>query len=148
MLLSVHTIAGALIGEKINNPYLAFSLGLISHFLLDMIPHGDLKRPTKLNNFIYIALGGLADLSILGFFLIYFDLKNLLNLNVLLAILGSLLPDLVFIFYRYRDKKYFKSYFNFHEKLHNTISKNFDLKFNWGLILQILIILTLTKIIL
>ena len=81
MFLSVHTITGALIGERIADPFWAFGLALLSHFVLDMIPHGDFKRSPKLNNYIYIALGGLLDIAILSVFLIYFDFKHLLNSN-------------------------------------------------------------------
>jgi hypothetical protein len=41
MLMAVHGAVGALIGENVTNPLLAFGLAFGSHFLLDVIPHGD-----------------------------------------------------------------------------------------------------------
>lgn len=41
MFLSVHVVSGIVIGGAISNPILGFILGLISHFILDIIPHGD-----------------------------------------------------------------------------------------------------------
>jgi len=39
MLLTPHILVGALIGFKIQNPWLVFILAIISHFALDAIPH-------------------------------------------------------------------------------------------------------------
>ncbi|MDO8621890.1 MAG: hypothetical protein Q7R80_01545 [bacterium] len=41
MFLTVHATAGALVGGWTGNPLIAFALGLISHAILDIIPHGD-----------------------------------------------------------------------------------------------------------
>ena len=47
MLLLTHTITGAVIGEKISNPIIISLIALASHFILDSLPHSDLKVPTK-----------------------------------------------------------------------------------------------------
>lgn len=47
MLLLTHTIAGAVIGEKINNPLFVIIIALASHFLLDWIPHWSYDVPNK-----------------------------------------------------------------------------------------------------
>ncbi len=39
MILLVHMILGALIGQNINNPIIAVAIALLSHYLLDIIPH-------------------------------------------------------------------------------------------------------------
>jgi hypothetical protein len=39
MILLVHLLLGALIGQKISNPFLAVVLAFLSHYLLDLIPH-------------------------------------------------------------------------------------------------------------
>ena len=41
MFLTAHTSVALLISTKIINPFLGFILGFISHFLVDIIPHGD-----------------------------------------------------------------------------------------------------------
>ncbi len=41
MFLIVHASVGALVGEQIDSPLLAFVLGIFSHFIIDIIPHGD-----------------------------------------------------------------------------------------------------------
>ena len=39
MILLVHLLFGALIGQKINNPFLAIALAFLGHYLLDLLPH-------------------------------------------------------------------------------------------------------------
>ena len=41
MIVTVHVVAGGVIGELVGNPAAAFLLGIISHFILDSIPHFD-----------------------------------------------------------------------------------------------------------
>lgn len=41
MFVSTHVTMGALVGQNSATPILAFCLGVASHFLLDIIPHGD-----------------------------------------------------------------------------------------------------------
>ncbi len=41
MTLTTHVAIGAGIGVLVGNPELGFVLGLVSHFMVDMIPHGD-----------------------------------------------------------------------------------------------------------
>lgn len=41
MFLTVHGTTGALVGSLTGNPVSAFALGVLSHAVLDIIPHGD-----------------------------------------------------------------------------------------------------------
>lgn len=41
MFLTAHATVGALLGETVGNPAAAFALGFLSHFFVDLIPHGD-----------------------------------------------------------------------------------------------------------
>lgn len=47
MLLAAHAISGGVIGEELNSPYLAFLIGFLFHFVLDLIPHYDLTSGGK-----------------------------------------------------------------------------------------------------
>ena len=47
MFLSNHAAVGALLAVHTDNPASAFVLGYFSHYLLDMIPHGDEKVGTS-----------------------------------------------------------------------------------------------------
>lgn len=41
MLLATHALNGAFIGKIVPNPFFAFLLGILSHFIIDLIPHRD-----------------------------------------------------------------------------------------------------------
>jgi len=42
MLITPHMVVGSTIGAAIDNPWIVIVLALLSHFLLDMIPHYDI----------------------------------------------------------------------------------------------------------
>lgn len=44
MLFAAHLIVGGTVGQLIGNPIVAFIVGIISHFILDHIPHTDHSR--------------------------------------------------------------------------------------------------------
>ena len=50
MLLTPHALTGAFIGHITQNPYLAISFGILSHHVLDMIPHFD-QGSFRIRNF-------------------------------------------------------------------------------------------------
>lgn len=41
MLLTFHTLAGATIASQVSNPLISWPLALLSHFVLDIMPHWD-----------------------------------------------------------------------------------------------------------
>jgi len=41
MIVSAHVVTGGAVGELVGNPAGAFTVGIISHFILDSIPHFD-----------------------------------------------------------------------------------------------------------
>jgi hypothetical protein len=49
MILLVHLLLGALIGQKISSPILAIILALLSHYLLDLIPHTEYRVENIVN---------------------------------------------------------------------------------------------------
>ena len=96
----VHGAAGLLIGSQTGNPWLAFILGLASHFILDAIPHDSIetKRWQDKGDYIKkIALEAMLDLLLfllLMYGLIFFDKLNI-NMSVIAGIFGALLPDYI-----------------------------------------------------
>ena len=47
MLDTVHVLTGLVLGRYIDNPFLAFCAGVVSHFALDAMPHWDGDKTTK-----------------------------------------------------------------------------------------------------
>jgi len=93
MYLTVHATAGLLIGQQLSNPLIGFFTGVLSHYILDFIPHGDEfigKFSTKKKLLI-----GSADFIValsVGWWLIS---QNYLQLNpvIIFTILGTFAPD-------------------------------------------------------
>lgn len=100
MSLSGHTAIGALLGFSIGNPYLGFALGFVSHFLVDLIPHGDheLARELRIHKKKKVPLTLLTVDALLALFLIliFLSMQGYPSRPALLAaIAGSILPDVI-----------------------------------------------------
>lgn len=150
MFLTVHAPLGIIIGQHVNDPLLAFTLGFISHYLLDIIPHGDTDVPQKYKNPIYIALAGLIDSACLTVLLIFLLLNNigLITPSIILGTVGAILPDLFQLFYyKYRGRNSAKIQ-GIHNFFHDLIAKKWQFKFVNGVIFQLITLIILLIIIL
>jgi hypothetical protein len=149
MFLTVHGAIGIIIGQRISNPLLAFVVGFISHYIFDIIPHGDTRAPEKWKNIIHTAFAALIDLIILIIFILWLGIKvDILNLNTALAFFGSIIPDFLQGFYFLTNKKKFVRFQEVHNFFHFLLTKNSDFNLLTGMILQtIFFILLITFII-
>ena len=153
MFLTVHATAGAIIGQYCPNVWLSFTLGFISHLLLDAIPHGDDKLVegeiiTTKETVIKIALIALVDGLIACALLINLYSYGFLPLSwpMVAAVAGSIVPDLITGFYLLTKNKFLEKVVFWHFEL-NFITKK-HVSFTTGLIIQILTLLILIIIIL
>jgi hypothetical protein len=148
MFLTVHTPLGIIIGQGVASPILAFVVGLISHYLFDLIPHGDTKVPQKYLNSIHIAFAGLVDLFFVAIYIIILFFLNVefLKISIIFAILGSWFPDILQAFYFKFQGKILGKLQDFHNFFHNLISIKYQFKLIHGLIWQFIILIILTVI--
>lgn len=100
MFLSVHASVGALAGNAVGSPIAAFALGFVSHFFIDMIPHGDAHMyegyksgKRKMHAILYATSDAIATIVLISMFFIREDFFH--PVNVSLGIIGGLLPDLI-----------------------------------------------------
>jgi len=70
MLLTFHSLAGAAIASQVPNPLISWPLALVSHFVLDCLPHWDFftggiktTRKVQLAILLDFSIGLLAGLS-------------------------------------------------------------------------------------
>src|SRR3989339_856901 len=81
MFITPHTSLALWISTRITDPLLAFILGVVSHFVLDIIPHGDeqLGRHIKdrKKRFIYFIKVAIVDL-VLAVLLLNFSISYFL----------------------------------------------------------------------
>lgn len=154
MTLTTHMVTGAALTSAFRlSPEMALVIGLISHFLLDGLPHWDYKLSTAIidkrnpfNNDIPISWSSardwlkiLSDL-VIGFCLVwFFFLSNGQPgvISILLGAFGAILPDgLQFIFMKFKHEP-FKSFYRFHA----FISSPTKINSPWGPLIQITILL-------
>ena len=134
MILSIHAITGAVLGSYGTSPVQASVQGLISHYLIDFLPHFDYK----IND---IAKGDwesayleflkiLADLMIAGAVIAFIIYKNPENiLSILLGSFFALFPDgLLFIHFILSKKspellirRFLAGHYEFHYKIHSNV---------------------------
>jgi uncharacterized membrane protein YeaQ/YmgE (transglycosylase-associated protein family) len=147
MLTTVHGAFGFLIGEHTSSPLLAFVLGFLSHFILDIIPHGDhddvenYVDHNKLKSIInVIVIDSIA--GIIFLILIFTHLHNsTVDVTPIAAgIIGAILPDFLVAFYALNKRRFFRLNF-LHHKIHQLIK--FDLPFSMAFILQIILMVVL-----
>lgn len=146
MFLTVHSTIGALIGQQVSTPVVAFILGYVSHLLVDAVPHGDeglipaqLDEKSKRNRLVLIG-----SLDLIGTVLILSSLNHFTPFTTIIIAgsLGAIAPDLLWGFSSLFAKKMPWDFLNvWHNKFHWLLNKPISFKF--GIIIQLLT-LTLT----
>ncbi|OIO17604.1 hypothetical protein COV56_02855 [Candidatus Kuenenbacteria bacterium CG11_big_fil_rev_8_21_14_0_20_37_9] len=123
-------VSGLLIGNQIGNPWLAFLMGVISHFVLDAIPH-DIRElnewQNRDNNKKKQAIEGYFDAFFILLLTIFLLSINKLSLGqtTVSALVGVFMPDLLWIMpwvFNYKNK-WLEKYENFHLTVHKLIYK-------------------------
>ncbi len=146
MFLIIHGPVGALIGQYVANPLLAFILGIASHFVLDIIPHGDDTLSQKVGSGYWRRVSvAVVD----GFFtvllLLAFYHAGSYQPSIIWGSIGGMLPDFMWGVPELLKRKTFNWFIRFHSKNHMLIKKR--LSFWKGMALQAIVILGLLWII-
>lgn len=151
MLLVTHAAVGAIVGQATGSPLLAAIGGFISHFLIDVIPHGDsnLYKSYKRGERIrlaraYITIDAIATLL---FVLALFNFRDFIHpVNVSLGVAFGVLPDLLIGLYETGKASWLRGFHGVHFFFHNLITdRKRDLSFRYGLLMQ-LVVLALLQI--
>lgn len=148
MFYFVHVLAGAAIAKFFPNLLLITILSLISHFIIDAIPHRDsLFDRNVFKNSYKIKLTNKAILfevieSFLTILLIIYIQIKFNSILMLFSIFISLLPDIAKLGYltKLRNNKLFKKYMLFHSKIQKDVS------WKIGILIQLAIGIVLIKI--
>lgn len=147
MFATVHISVALWLTTKITNPLLGFILGVVSHFILDIIPHGDegLFDKANDNKFIFFLKVALVDVILASFLVLYYVYLNPSVDKMLLTatILGAWLPDLAWIGIETFNIKFLYWYCKFHERMHKLINWNYSIIY--GVPLQIVVTLIVIK---
>ena len=152
MFLTVHTSAALLIATKITNPILGFILGIISHFILDIIPHGEEKtvmssRTNKRQQiwamFRLASIDAINAIIFLITFLWQYQPQNYWLFIV--TVFGAWLPDLAWGSIEFFKLKSIAWILKFHHKIHDLISWDYPLVY--GLLFQLLFMVFMISLI-
>jgi len=134
MYLTIHAAAGALIGSYINQSFIAFIVGVLSHLFLDMLPHTDGNIPTKdttakiLRKLYFRKIVSLVYfdicLSIIIAAALFTNNAHFLTRPIIWGIVGSILPDIFQALSFFWQKNRFLQKFNdFHGFIHYSPQK-------------------------
>ncbi len=132
MLLITHAITGVALASIQKSVPAAFVIGLVSHYLLDMIPHFDhVVEPLQQKNdrraiektLALIALDGIA--SVIVPLILFWPINLAQFLIIFVAIMGSTLPDfLQGVHLVFPKNKFIAKHQQFQEWIHAKIRIN------------------------
>ena len=148
MYITVHGTAAMLIARAVPNPFLAFLLALVSHFVLDFIPHGDehiiqkhFTRGQTLRRLVgYATVDGIVLAGFLAIFF-WFGPLNISPSTIIWSLIGALMPDLLQGIYFATEARSIKWFQNFHVKIHNA--SNHALTWHQGMLVQCMVLTAL-----
>lgn len=148
MFLTPHSSLAILIASGVSQPWLVFLLSLGSHYLLDMVPHGDekLDPATKKERLNMIVRYLLVDIIILIIYTFFILTKTTIQPSLIfIAIMGAILPDVLWGLYDVTQWKWLAWAKYLNHKLHNPL--NIRLGMKWGLLLQLAFLIIFTMLI-
>ncbi len=147
MTLTTHATLGAVIGHAVGNPLLAFVFGFISHFLIDMIPHGDTGmsdnfRVHKVKRKQAVAYVVVDAIVAVLFVLLLANTRDIDSMRTFSwGIVGSVLPDLLVGFYEITKTPLLKWFNQVHFYFHDFfVKKKGDVPLYYALMAQIVLI--------
>ncbi len=106
MKATTHALVGGLSGALVGRPALAFVAGVVSHALLDFLPHRDDNRP------LHLIADGCGVLVVLALAVLAG------NIGMAAGVIGGVIPDLENvpdIVFRRKVRKFFPSHLWEHE---------------------------------
>lgn len=147
MTLTTHATLGAVIGHATGNPLLAFIFGFISHFLIDMIPHGDTGIADNYKVHKRRRKQALAYVMVDAVFAIFFVLllANTRDIESMRAyswgIAGGVLPDLLVGIYEITKTRFLRWFNTLHFLFHDYfVKRKGDVPLYYAIMAQIVLI--------
>ncbi len=117
MVITPHMLVGAAVGSQASSVWLAFCFGLLSHFLIDALPHWDYIKRVDIGNPSHlkkIALDFILG-TLLVLILVWSEPQKIF---ILIAIIAALLPDFLEVAYQNFNIKLLRSFSRFHHWVH------------------------------
>ena len=115
MVIVPHMLAGAAIGAHSPNVWAAFCFGLVSHYLLDSLPHWDYLDSPKISKFKHLVK---IFIDFIIAIIIVLIVAWPLKIIIIFGIMGALLPDFIEFLYINYKIKLLRPLSLFHHKVH------------------------------
>ena len=148
MFYIVHVLLGGIIGSNLNSIILIISLGILSHFILDSIPHWGLGFDLEsFNEYFEVSFMkktlcvGAID-AIVAISLIFLLYNNFHTSNVVIGCIAALFPDIISAGYftKLKNKKTYRKIMTFHGKIQKESG------FFYGILTQLILVIIFIKI--
>jgi hypothetical protein len=143
MLLSVHIFAGITVAIISKNVYIGSAAALISHAVLDSLPHWNFPVPKKINLFEFFEKFGPDMVASVVIFILILILKPSQWLYICLGAGFASLPDFLTLFIK---KQPWRQILRLFYKFHNRIQ--WEIKMAPGLAIQAFVVLVLVSLLL
>lgn len=147
MTLTTHTLIGAVLAKMTGNPLLAFLLGFTTHYLVDIVPHGDNRLSEnfriKKKKRKEIAAFLMIDACIAIFFvLLLANTRDIASMRTFTwGIVGAVLPDFLVGLYDLTQSRLLRWNYRLHFFFHDLlIRKRGDVPLYYSLLAQMVII--------
>lgn len=147
MTVTTHATLGAVLGLAAGNPALAFVFGFVSHFLIDMIPHGDtglsdnfrVHKVKQKHAVAYVLIDGIVALF---FVLLLANTRDIDSMSLYTwGIVGGVLPDFIVGIYEVTKTPLLKWFDKLHFYFHDYfVRKKGDVPLKYAIIAQIVFI--------
>ena len=147
MTLTTHATHGAVIGKAFGAPIPAFVFGLLSHFIIDLIPHGDTGisdnfRLYKRNRKRAVAYVTVDSVIALFFVLLLANTRDIESVRTFSwGIAGAVLPDLLVGLYVITASPLLRWFNTLHFYVHDFfVKRRGDVPLYYALMAQIVLI--------
>lgn len=143
MFMIIHALLGIIIASNFHSKILILILGILSHYLLDMIPHwdGDFDREDFKKTGIPKVVKTTVVLHTINYLFIFWLIYSLAEVPhgglLILGVVAAILPDIANLVYptRLKNNKKYISHLKFHARIQTDSSRTF------GIIIQIILAL-------
>ncbi len=137
MLFTAHALGGGVSGELVGNPFWAFLLGFVLHFILDFIPHYDTTDDGKYTprQIALVCTDFIIGALILTILLFYYSHNRW---SLISGAFGGILPDILSLVPPIRKFTMKNRYWRIFHEIHNKI-QSVKISPVPGLLIQILV---------
>jgi len=146
MFVATHVVMGALIGQNVTTPELSLPMGVASHFMLDMVPHGDAKLwdeyksgNSLVKSLVYTAVDAVAAV---GIFIYLMETAPYASRATMIAgVIGAILPDFLVAVGEGMKTRPFLWFQRQHMRIHNVFASRLgDMTFRAGIFMQLIVL--------